>query len=151
MSLFEEHNEKQTAAEQVHSTPIVVKKIDIEDQLKDELLSLTSTKKPKMFQSVTTNITSTLFLKTTRSDHDVFLMDLLEDMKTKAVKRTRFTSRVLPLKTCQATPAEIDVLAKEIINGFFEPLDGPVRYKVEAKVSFDSLRCETIPNTRGRL
>ncbi|KAL2912793.1 hypothetical protein HK105_207680 [Polyrhizophydium stewartii] len=149
--IYPEHGRQSVAAEEVdagqeggRSEPQ-----SIEDALKAELAELKDRGSKKyLFFWEKTGIDCLVFMRTVDPVQPVeFVTQVLDDLQAKQAKRTRFTSRIIPLShTCFANPTDMTELARRVIEPHFSTdLDKAVTYAIIAKtrnndkVSRDSL------------
>jgi len=90
---------------------------DIDDAAKNELESL---EKPRRFQVVESGVNNCLFIRTQVEDPAKLVYAILDDIEQKAIQRTKFLLRMLPVSiTCKAYLADIIKATDTLITDFF--------------------------------
>ncbi|KAH6577500.1 hypothetical protein BASA60_003981 [Batrachochytrium salamandrivorans] len=134
--LYPEHGKNAVPAvgnDDADDEPVVK---SIEDEFSKEIMDLKDHQKTYMFHWEKTSVECLVFMRTTGPVKPVqFVTHVLNDMLVNNLKRTRFTSRIVPLTdTCFANITDMTELAKRITAPYF-PTDESesVRYAIIPK------------------
>lgn len=109
---------------------------NVEEELESELAKLKNTKREKMFSFIDTGVDCIVFSKIKPSiDPVFFLHSLLSEMQSKGLKKTRYTSRILPVQdTCLGKLDDILEMSKRLIESFCASQNDSITYSIVSSV-----------------
>ncbi|KAG8233798.1 hypothetical protein J437_LFUL008018 [Ladona fulva] len=119
-------NEFNDVTENVSETPeeVAEEEEDVEAALAKEVKALqdenSSGNKFRKFQVVETGLNNCIFIRTTIQDPVGLVVKIMEEVKTKKQRKTRFLLRMLPVEvTCKATPKQMEEALKPLMQKYF--------------------------------
>ncbi|KAK5664997.1 hypothetical protein QVD99_008532 [Batrachochytrium dendrobatidis] len=119
--VYPDHGKKVMTAEDGNDENSQDPEQSIEDAFQKEITELKDHEKTYLFHWEKTSVECLVFMRTAAPvQPEQFVTHILDDLLTKNLKRTRFTSRIVPLTdTCFANVPDMTALAKKITAPFF--------------------------------
>ncbi|KAJ2893381.1 hypothetical protein GGI21_005434 [Coemansia aciculifera] len=120
---------------------------DIEDEIAREIADMKSKSKPRLFSYYTTTIECVVFIKCHRMvDPEKLVHFIFEDMSQSKQRKTRYTSRLIPVKV--TTSAKIDAIVKgaiEVAHSLLAEDAEPTTFSLVVNIRYcDDLRSDDI-------